>query len=286
MSTLIPPSGLLFLDKPAGMTSRQVDNAVQKIFKTRKVGHLGTLDPFATGLLVVAVNKGTKTLPFLRDEEKTYVATLRLGEKTSTGDLDGERIETMPVPALETKAIEETFASFLGEGEQVPPMTSAIKIDGQTLYKLAHQGKEIARPARKIRIDALELMSFSGAELTFSTTVSKGTYIRVLGEDIAKALGTVGHLVSLRRVRVGALSVEDAIPLEEARSDSLVSPRCALAHYPSFECDESERLAIVQGRPLTLEREEPTLLAARGEEALAILERREDGRYVVRRGLF
>lgn len=280
-------SGLILIDKPEGMTSRQVDNAIQKIFHTRKVGHLGTLDPFATGLLIIAVNKGTKVLPFLQDEEKTYIATLRLGQGSSTGDKDGELFPLEDKQAFTKAEIEAVLPSFLGESTQIPPMTSAIKVDGTALYKLAHQGKEIEREPRKIRIDALNFLSLKGNDLTFITTVSKGTYIRVLGEDIAKALGSKGHLIALRRVKIGDVSVDDAIPLEKANKTSLLDPAPFLSRYRTHVCSIKEEKGVRNGCALALPYGEEEILAlSSAHEALAILVKKPNGDYFVARGLF
>ena len=279
-------SGVILIDKEAGMTSRQIDNAIQKLFHTRKVGHLGTLDPFATGLLLVAVNKGTKFLPFFRDEEKTYEATLLLGKATSTGDKDGEITLCKEVPPLNEEILKKAFASFLGDSFQIPPMTSAIKINGTALYELARKGEEVKRDPRPITVFSLELLSFSPPFVTFRAKVSKGTYVRVLGEDIAKALGTVGHLVSLRRVEVGDLSVKEAIPLKEAGLESLQNPLPYLSHFPQIEIDEETLQKAKNGVALAFGSEEKEVLLTYRGEGIAIYRRGEGGKFYSFRGLF
>lgn len=278
-------SGILYVDKPAGLTSRALDNAVQKLFHTKKVGHLGTLDPFATGLLIVAVNQGTKSLAYLPDEEKTYQATLFLGKKTSTGDPDGDEIETKEVPSLTIEKIEEALSSFLGASTQLPPMTSAIKKDGIALYELAHRGETVERERRNIFIHDIRLLSYEGNILSFEATVSKGTYIRVLGEDIAEKLGTVGYLTSLRRVKVGDIRVEEAKPLDQIEESSLLDPSFAIA-LPHVEVDEAKEKDIRNGKAMSLDREEEKILFTRGGKALAVYKKKEKGLYLAERGLF
>ena len=209
--------GFYLIDKPKGMTSRKVSDYVGRLLNTKKVGHIGTLDPFASGLLIVAVNKGCKAIPFVDDETKVYEATLKLGEKTSSGDLDGEVIEIKDVPTLDSSKIETVLNSFLGNKSQIPPMTSAIRVNGKRLYDLAHKGIEIERLPRIIHIFDISLISYDPIkqEIKFVTKVSKGTYIRVLGEDIANELGTVGHLTNLIRLEVGNISIDEANEMNE-----------------------------------------------------------------------
>ena len=279
-------SGILLIDKPSGVTSRYVDNRIQKAFHTRHVGHLGTLDPFATGLLLVAVGSATKCLPYLQDESKTYLASLLLGNATSTGDPEGEVIQTLPVPPTTDAKILEIFKSFLGDSFQIPPMTSAIKVKGEALYKAARRGEEIERNPRPIHIDSLRMLVRLGRKIDFTCTVSKGTYIRVLGEDIAKKLGTVGHLTSLRRLAIGSVDLEKAIPLEEASSKDLLNPLDFLRHYPVIEVSSDQEKKIRNGVSFSLEENSPRVVFALENEALAIYERREDGLYHCLRGLF
>ena len=276
--------GLLLIDKEAGMTSRAIDNALQRFFHTRKVGHLGTLDPFATGLLIVAVGSATKYLPFLPDEEKTYVATLRLGRKTDTGDLTGNIIDEKPVKPLQKEEIEQVLRGFLGAGKQIPPMTSAIKKDGVALYVLAHRGEEIQRQARDVFIHDIRLLSHHDDEIVFETIVSKGTYIRTLGEDIAEALGTVGHLVGLRRSKVGHIDLTLAVRLSMVSEDSLLEPSYFLS-YPRVNLDEAQSKKARNGMKLPLPYEEPRLLLLDEAGPIAVYERQEDGVYRCLRGL-
>lgn len=277
-------SGLILLDKPAGMTSRMVDNTLQKLFHTRRVGHLGTLDPFATGLLIVAINEGTKYLPYLPDEEKTYVAKLVLGKKTSTGDLTGETLESTAIPGLNQEQVEGVLRSFLGESTQIPPMTSAIKKDGVALYKLAHKGMEIKREGRKIFIHQIKLISLDKDSLVFEATVSKGTYIRTLGEGIALKLGTLGYLESLRRTKVGDIDVSKAISMEEVDEDKLLDPSLFIG-YPRIELNEATYTKAHNGVKLSFDIASPRILLVYNDKPIAIYEREGGTLYRCLRGL-
>jgi tRNA pseudouridine55 synthase len=280
-------NGIVFLDKKAGLTSRDVDNALQHLFATKKVGHLGTLDPFATGLLIIGVNKGTKFLPYLDDSKKTYIADLLLGEKSSTGDPEGEITEKKDVPALDKAAIADVLKGFLGPSLQLPPMTSAIKVEGQPLYKAAHEGKEVERTPRKIEIYSLNLISYEAPHLVFSCTVSRGTYIRVLGEDIALKLGTLGHLVSLRRTGIGPFLLDSAKPLDQLSAKDIVDPTIFVTTMKHVEIDDSWLMKVKNGQEIMLEQDygEKVLLSLHGV-ALAVYSRVNDRFYVSERGLF
>ena len=214
--------GFLFIDKQADWTSRDVCNKASHILNIKKVGHTGTLDPFATGLLIVAFGNASKAIPFLEDMDKTYIAELTLGKKTNTADLTGEIIEEKPFDHVTKELIKETITKFLGEQEQVPPMTSAIHVNGQKLYELAHKGIEIDRKPRKITVHEISLISFVDDKIIFSAKVSKGTYLRTLGEDIANALGTVGYLSALRRVKIHNYSLQNSKVLPDIKEVDLI----------------------------------------------------------------
>jgi len=278
------PSGLLFMDKPAGMTSRDIDNKIQRLFHTRRVGHLGTLDPFATGLLIVAVNEATKYLPYLPDEEKTYIAELVLGKKTDTGDYTGNVVEESPIPSLTHERVKEVLASMVGSMEQLPPMTSAIKVDGVALYELAHKGIEVERKKRPIFIHSLSLLSLDEEKLSFVATVSKGTYIRTLGEDIAERLGTVGHLSALRRIKVGQMDLTHSVTLEEVGEKDLREPS-AFIEYPRIELREEDSRKARNGVKLNFDASSDRLLLLFEGKALAIYERQEGTLFRCLRGL-
>ena len=277
--------GILLVDKEAGMTSRKVDNLLQKRFLTKKVGHLGTLDPFATGLLIVAVGKATKCLPFLDSSFKTYEAELLLGSKTSTGDLEGMEILRKDPRIHEKQEIEETLSSFLGESTQIPPMSSAIKVDGVALYKLAHKGQEIERKPRKIVISSIRLLSQEGPRIRFEAEVSSGTYLRTLGEDIAERLGEVGHLVSLRRTKIGSVDVRKAKRIAEVSEGDLLNPLPFIT-LPKIEATEKQSEAIKNGKAMILDSHESEVCLFFQEEALAVYAKGEDGLYRSKRGLF
>ena len=215
-------NGFLLIDKESDYTSRDVCNIIAKIFDAKKVGHAGTLDPFATGLLIVGINNATKALTYIEGQYKTYEATLLLGQKTSSGDHTDEIVEEKEVPDFSKEDIESIFQSLIGNNEQTVPITSAVHVNGRKLYQYAHLNQEVELPTRTIEIKELELISFKKKEITFKTTVSKGTYIRVLGETIAEKLGTVGHLVSLRRTKILDIDVKDAHKISELNEMCLI----------------------------------------------------------------
>ena len=214
--------GFLLIDKESDYTSRDVCNIIAKIFDAKKVGHAGTLDPFATGLLIVALNNATKTLSYIEGQYKTYEATLLLGTKTKTGDLTGEVIETKEVPSISEIDIKDVFSSLIGELEQTVPITSAVHVNGRKLYQYAHLNQEVELPKRTIDIEELELLEFNLPVIRFKAKVSKGTYIRTLGETIAERLNTVGHLTALRRTNIVNLDVKDAKKIKDLKQEDLI----------------------------------------------------------------
>lgn len=203
------------LYKNPGWTSFDLVKKIRYITGEKKVGHGGTLDPFAEGVLIIATGKDTKELQQISASDKTYEAVLCLGSKTDTLDRAGEVCDSAPVPKLEHQKILDIFQSFIGEQEQVPPMFSAKKVNGVRLYKLARKNISIPREPARITIHSLELEEFTQPTIRFTVTCSKGTYIRVLGSDIAKKLGTVGHLTKLTRTRVGDYRLQDSMSLEK-----------------------------------------------------------------------
>ena len=281
--------GFLLIDKPIGMTSRSVCNYIGKIFKTKKVGHIGTLDPFASGLLIVNINKANKAGTFLDDFSKEYIASLVLGVSTDSGDIEGRIIKKEDVKTYSKTEIEEALNSFLGESEQIPPMTSAIHVDGVRLYELARQGKEIERKPRKIYINNIECLDYQTNILTFKAFVSKGTYIRVLGEDIAKKLGTIGHLNALRRTKVGSFNIEEATKLEDINESSLISIKDVLSRFSDIKkVDEKEELDIKNGKIKYLDypTDKDKLLIVNNNDDVIAMYIKEDNRFVFKRGLF
>jgi tRNA pseudouridine55 synthase len=206
--------GLLLIDKPRGPTSHDIVYRVRRKLQTKRVGHAGTLDPMATGLLIILVGKATKASQYLMGGDKVYEGTVRLGVTTNSQDADGETMETLPVPAFTAAQIEEAMNTFLGDQYQTPPMFSAIKVDGVPLYKLARKGEEIEREPRFIRISKLETLGFESPDLRFRMHCTKGTYVRTFAHDLGRKLGCGGHLCALRRTVSGELSVDAAITLD------------------------------------------------------------------------
>ncbi len=213
-------SGVLLLDKPVGLSSTTALGRARWLFAAEKAGHTGTLDPFATGLLPLCFGEATKFSRFMLDAEKTYVATLKLGGRTPTGDTESAPMEQREIDTDEA-AIRLVLATFQGKQTQIPPMYSALKRDGVPLYKLARQGIEIEREARPINVYKISMLSFDGVELVIETQVSKGTYIRVLAEDIGEALGCGAHLTQLRRTATAGYSIADAVTLATLESQTL-----------------------------------------------------------------
>ena len=210
--------GIIIINKPKNCTSHDIVRKAKKILN-EKVGHTGTLDPNATGVLPLLIGKGTQISKYIINHDKTYEAVLQLGEKTDTADIEGEVIETKPVDSkcLEAKFIEQTLKALEGEQEQVPPMYSAIKINGKKLYEYARKGEKVEIEPRKIEIYSLELININEAnkQIEFRVSCSKGTYIRTLCEGIAERLGTVGYMKELNRTRVGDFYIENSITIEQ-----------------------------------------------------------------------
>lgn len=287
MESVKQKSGILLIDKRPGPTSRQVVNNVSYLLKTKKVGHIGTLDPFASGLLILTVNCATKIGAYLEALDKTYIAKLKLGEKTDTGDFTGEIIEKGEVyKKLDLDKISAVLASFVGKRNQIPPMYSALKRDGKPLYKYAREGLTLQREPREITIFSLRLLSYQDDIIEFEAKVSKGTYIRTLGEDIAQQLGSVGHLRQLRRTAIGAFQVQDALSSDDANYEHLIDMTKALSHLPHVEISEEQIVDVKNGKPQTLDSDERLLLLTHKNKAIALYEKRENRLYYCRRGLF
>jgi tRNA pseudouridine55 synthase len=248
--------GFVVVDKPAGITSHDVVSRVRRILGTRKVGHTGTLDPFATGVLPVAVNDGTKAIPFLDEGTKCYEAVMQLGVATDTLDMTGSVIREADWHAVIRADIESVLKEFVGRLEQTPPMYSAIKRDGQPLYKLARQGQVVERTPRNIEISSLELLSFAPPFAGFRVICSRGTYVRTLADDVGCRLGCGAALKELRRTASGPFHISRAVTLdaleEFARHGSLadltVSPCDALGHLPDITLDEAGIALVRHGR--------------------------------------
>ncbi len=219
-------SGVILVDKPQGMTSQQVVSKVKYLFKSpvhdsKKAGHTGTLDPMATGLLPICLGEATKFSHYQLDADKSYQATILLGSQTDTGDADGKIIATAEVTQIDQPLLERIAQQFFGAQQQIPPMYSALKKDGKKLYEYARAGIEVERAPRDIVIKAIELIAINDTQLQLTATCTKGTYIRVLGEDIAQAIGTLGHLTALRRLQVGRFAIDDSITIPELEALAL-----------------------------------------------------------------
>ena len=250
--------GVLLLDKPYAMTSNAALQTARRLLNAQKAGHTGTLDPLASGLLALTFGEATKFSADLLHADKTYIAGIKLGQKTTTGDLEGDFLQTRPV-RVNRADIEKALDAFRGDILQVPPMFSALKRDGKTLYDLAREGVSIERQARSVRIEKLEILEFADELLTVEVTCSKGTYIRVLAEDIGEALGCGAHLASLRRTKVGALSLEDAVTLQALETMSVderlatLKPLDALMQtLPAVHLSENDRVRFCHGQRLAL----------------------------------
>ncbi|MFL3657091.1 MAG: tRNA pseudouridine(55) synthase TruB [Opitutales bacterium] len=209
--------GVLLIDKPSGMTSHDVVDRVRRKLKMKRIGHAGTLDPLATGLLIILVGKATKLSQYLMSLDKVYEGTITLGVATNTYDAEGEVMTTIPVPELTMDEVSKTLGSFMGDQYQTPPMFSAVKIDGQPLYKLARKGVEVEREPRFIRISKFEATRFESPEIDFTLNCTKGTYVRTLASDIGEKLDCGAHLSSLRRTASDRFNIKDSITLEAFR---------------------------------------------------------------------
>lgn len=253
-------SGVFLLNKPLGLSSNAALQKVRWLFRAQKAGHTGALDPLATGLLPICLGEATKFSHYLLDSVKRYQTTVRLGQTTSTGDVEGEILQTAQVPELTQDQIEQALAQFRGDILQVPPMYSALKRAGRPLYELARKGIEIEREARPITIYDLTLLDFDGLNLTLDVTCSKGTYIRVLGEDIGHQLGCGGHLTHLHRVKTGHFSlipeytIEYLEQLSEPERDMLLLPAYApVNNLPQVQLPEDRLKYFCNGQESNIE---------------------------------
>jgi tRNA pseudouridine55 synthase len=245
--------GLLVIDKPQGMTSFDVVRRVRQLLRTRRVGHAGTLDPLATGVLPVAVGEATRLLQFIMDDAKSYRATFKLGEITDTQDALGTILERRPLTGFDEQQIPAAARSLVGAIQQIPPMYSALKRDGVPLYRLARQGIEVERSAREVEIRRLEVIDVQLPFVTLEVDCSKGTYVRTLGHDLGLALGTGAHLTALRRLRSGPCVEDDCVSLEDLATRDpamfLLPPSAALRCYPALEVTEEAARGLRHGIP-------------------------------------
>lgn len=252
------PSGILVLDKPSGPTSHDITQRVRRVLGTRKVGHSGTLDPLATGILLLGVGRATRILHFLQPLSKIYRATIRFGITTSTQDSQGDVVIERPC-SFDRSDLEREARAFVGEIEQKPPMVSAIKVGGEPLYRAARRGEEVERSSRTVRVYELSIEEFSAGQRTATilARVSGGTYVRTIAADLGERLGCGAHLTGLRRLAIGSFGENEAVPLDvlEAadRQDALarILPMSeAMRDFPSITLQGDEAVAVRHGRPL------------------------------------
>ncbi|WP_433168280.1 tRNA pseudouridine(55) synthase TruB [Kribbella sp. CA-247076] len=254
--TPVVADGIVVVDKPAGLTSHTVVARIRRLAGTRKVGHAGTLDPMATGVLVVGLNRATRLLGHLQLADKSYDATVLLGATTTTDDAEGEILTTAPVDGITAEAIEAAVAGFRGEISQVPSKVSAIKVDGRRAYERVRAGEEVALKARNVTVSRYDVVDVrtgpSGLEVDISVDCSSGTYIRALARDLGAELGVGGHLTALRRTRVGSFGLPVAHTLESlARSfEWLPIAEVAAGTFPRYDANAEQAAAIRTGRPL------------------------------------
>jgi len=259
-SNLRRVNGILLLDKPSGMTSNAALQAVKRLYRARKAGHTGSLDPLATGLLPLCFGEATKVSGFLLDADKRYRVVCRLGERTTTADAEGEVLERRPVGNISEASLRKVLEGFVGEIEQIPPMYSAVKHKGERLYKLARQGVEVEREARKVDIHLLELRDFRLPDFEIDVHCSKGTYVRTLVEDIGELLGCGAHVTALRRLAVGPFDDSQMIDMETleataaesmAALDKLLLPmESGLAQWPGVRLSGDAAFYLRQGQPV------------------------------------
>jgi tRNA pseudouridine55 synthase len=239
--------GVLVVNKPRGPTSHDVVAVARRAFDTSAVGHAGTLDPMATGVLVLALGEATKLVSYLTAADKEYVAELTLGEETDTLDADGVVVRTAEVPKLELDDVQKAAASFVGKVRQTPPRVSAIKVDGRPLHVRVRRGEDVTAPERDVVVHALDVLELRGAVIRFRVACEKGFYVRSLGRDLAAALGTVGHLTALERVRSGSWRLSRAVSFDELKTaceDDAVRARLLAAVVPLASAWEGRRLVV------------------------------------------
>ncbi|MCE5182890.1 MAG: tRNA pseudouridine(55) synthase TruB [Betaproteobacteria bacterium] len=253
-----PISGVLLLDKPYGISSNGALQRAKSLYQAAKAGHTGNLDPIATGMLPICFGEATKFSQFLLDANKTYRAVFKLGQTTTTGDSEGEVTSSSAV-AVSREQVEQALRQFVGTISQVPPMYSALKFQGKALYTYARAGIEIERAARQVTIYSLTLDAFAGDELTVTVECSKGTYIRVLAEDLGRALGCGAYMLALRRTRIGDFEIGQAATLEflealspEDRDAQLLLPECLLNKFPEVVLDRDSAHYFRQGQSIWL----------------------------------
>ncbi|MFY5250607.1 tRNA pseudouridine(55) synthase TruB [Acinetobacter baumannii] len=284
-------SGVFLLNKPLGLSSNAALQKVRWLYRAQKAGHTGALDPLATGLLPICLGEATKFLHYLLDSTKRYQTTVRLGQTTTTGDVEGDILQERPIPVLSKELIEQTLEKFRGDIQQVPPMYSALKKEGKPLYELARKGIEIERETRPVTIYALELIEFTENSITLDVTCSKGTYIRVLGEDIGEVLGCGGHLTMLHRIQTGhfelipSYTIEYLESLMEEQREALLLPVYApIDHFLKIQVPEGREKYFCNGLESNIDHSaEAEVLVFSGERCLGLAEITDKKRLVPKR---
>lgn len=273
----------MVVDKPPGWTSHDVVAAARRWFGTRRVGHLGTLDPLATGVLPLAVRHATKLLPYLSDDAKCYEGTVALGVRTDTLDAEGEVVERFDGALPGRDEVAAVLGKFIGEIEQVPPMYSAVKRAGVPLHKLAREGVEVEREPKRVRIDRLELVAMRGAEVEIEVDCSSGTYVRALADDLGALLGCGAHLQGLRRTRSGPFRIDDALTTHQLADaatrgevDAIIIPAIDVLDLPIVELNAADAQRVAHGGEVSdAQRRSPgerAVALAPGGELLAVME--------------
>lgn len=285
--------GVFLLNKPLGISSNAALQKVRWLLRAEKAGHTGALDPLASGLLPICFGEATKFSHFLLDSTKRYQTTIQLGHSTTTGDVEGEILLEQAVPVLTEESIQNVLNQFVGEIQQIPPMYSALKKQGRPLYELARKGIEVERDARPITIEAIQLLSFTENSITLDVTCSKGTYIRVLGEDIAKALGSYGHLTYLHRIQTGhfelipSYTIEYLEGLTEQEREALLLPVYApVQHFTQIQVPEGRAEYFSRGMESNIDHAaEAQVLVFDGEKCLGLAEINDRKRLIPKRVL-
>ena len=280
-------NNVLYIKKIKGMTSFDLCFKMRRVFNTKSIGHTGTLDPNATGVMVLLIDKACKANQFLVHDTKEYIATVKLGYETDTLDIDGNVIKEMEYQSPSQEAYLDVFKTFIGKQIQIPPMTSAIKVNGKKLVDYQREGKEVEIPAREVEIFSLDLLSVSDDGFVFKTKVSSGTYIRTLMKDILSKMGLIGTLVELERTKVGDVSIEECDSYEEVLNGnyhlhSLYDALSSMYKVVEYQNDKDIR----NGKRIRLNVEEDRVLMVKDNEVLAIYERVNNNEFKCVRGLF
>ena len=273
----------MLVDKPAAMTSHDVVQRVRRVLGTRGAGHTGTLDPFATGLLVVLLGRATRLARFVETQSKTYLATARLGIRTDTDDLTGRVVATSDVAGrLSEEQVAGSLAGFLGTQPQRPPQYSAKHVGGERSYAKARRGEHIELPEVTVTVRRIGVVEFQAPLVTFRAEVSAGTYLRAIARDLGERLGVGAHLTALRREAIGSLRVEDSVPLDQLSRDAVISVQSVLGNLPTVELDQKDRVAVAHGRAVedsgtAGQRDSGVAVALLGDGQLIAVARAENG---------